>query len=51
MRSPCRLCRSSAMSDEPDAEVTPADRALAPRFWAHYATPLLKALLGAKAGK
>lgn len=35
-------------TDPREAEVTPEDRALAPTFWSHYATPLLKRLLGAR---
>lgn len=31
-----------------EAEVTERDKNLAQRFWAHYATPLLKRLLGAR---
>lgn len=31
-----------------EAAVTDRDKALAPRFWAKYATPLLKRLLNAR---
>jgi hypothetical protein len=34
-----------------EAEVTPTDRAIAPRFWAHYGTPLFRALLAAREEK
>ncbi len=34
-----------------EAEVTPHDRAIAPRFWAAYGTPLFRALLNARREK
>lgn len=32
---------------EAEAEVSPRDRAISPRFWAAYGTPLLRRLLNA----
>jgi len=44
---PDRTLPPAAVDLDAESRVTPEDRAIAPRFWAHYGTPLFRRLLAA----